>query len=134
LNPQTGSANSGVPTRGSRIHQHHQANLRKSAQSSKNQTTSGGNSRVAGSYSGANNLMMQNYPLDGPGSQNPNYNYSRTHTHQEAAEHQASLAGKFKKKNGRLVQDHINVPGSTKMHGSSGQPISQSAMGHINNM
>ena len=120
LNPNTGSTNSGVGTRGTRIHQHHQANLRKSAQSSKNtQNTSANNGSRMGNYSGANNLLMNNYPLDMPGSQNPNYVYSRTHTHQEGAEHQASLAGKFKKKNGRIVGDHINMPNSTKM-GSNG--------------
>ena len=114
LNPNSGATNSAgkfilylkdslVGSRGQRIHQHHQANLRKGSQSGKqNHPSSGqGNQRI-GNYSGANNLLMQNYPIDMQGNSNQNYQHTRMYSHHDANDH-SGLAGKFKKKNGRLV-------------------------------
>ena len=82
-----------------------------------------------GFQSGANNLLMQNYPIDVAGASNQNngnYSHQRVYSHHDANElvnqgggqqsgHMASLAGKFKKKNGRLVQDHIgSLQGNSK--------------------
>lgn len=82
-----------------------------------------------GFQTGANNLLMQNYPIDVAGSNGQpgaNYSHQRVYSHHDANDlvnqgaqqsgHMASLAGKFKKKNGRLVQDHIgSMQGNSKV-------------------
>ena len=83
-----------VGSRGQKFQQHH----RKTSQSSKpNQ-----NQQRLGFQSGANNMIMNNYALDNGSASGANqFNHSRGYSHEDA-----SLPGKFKKKNVRLIQEH----------------------------
>jgi uncharacterized lipoprotein len=87
-----------VGSRGGRIQGHHQSShIRKGSQSSKQTAATlqanilnqhGNNSsshqQRMGFQTGANNLLMQNYPIDANGQPGGNYSHQRVYSHHDA--------------------------------------------------